>query len=189
MELIFEPIDYNLESLISRAELLPCDIERLDAIGSDKRRCEWLNSRVLVWERLGKRIGVRADGAPTVEGGYISISHCQSHIAIVVDERPVGIDIEHEQRNASKLSRKFTDKAELSIVESCYAQNPALLIWCAKEALYKLAGVEGAEFLTAFRIIKAMDDEVEAIVFGTSVRLRFFVREAILCVYTPEQSH
>lgn len=186
MELIFEPILYDLPALLQRAGQLPSHYTaHLATISGDRRRCEWLISRILVHERFGQWIDVRSDGAPVIANGYISISHCQSHVAVIVSQtNPVGIDIEHEQREAAKLSRKFTDETELAVVEPYYPSNPALLIWCAKEALYKLAGVEGAEFRSAFRIVGADRERVQAFVFGKAVELRFFVRDHILCLYT-----
>ncbi|MDD4120030.1 MAG: hypothetical protein PHG90_00365 [Clostridia bacterium] len=52
----------------------------------------------------------RKDGKPSVEGfqGYISVSHSDNIYACIIDNNPVGIDVEkHRDLDFSKISKRF----------------------------------------------------------------------------------
>jgi phosphopantetheinyl transferase len=66
---------------------------------------------------------------------YISISHSQGWFAIYLAEQPVGIDVEVERKKIGNGKDWFLNQFEL---ENFYSNDELHIIWCAKEALYKL---------------------------------------------------
>ena len=81
-------------------------------------------------------------GAPYLEDGpYFSISHCKQGIAVVVSDRPIGIDIEGLRRVDEALVRKTMNLEEQSQITM--SQNPEvefIRLWTRKEAYVKMLG-------------------------------------------------
>ena len=132
-----------------------------------KRQREQLISHILVKELLGetKEIMHLPNGAPHIEGydKYISISHSKKTIAVAISNKPIGIDIEDIERNQYKLHKKFTTPKEQEWInnnpELSQKQLISAVIWSTKEAIYKLANIEGLLFeneieITPFNIAK-----------------------------------
>ncbi|MBL7663241.1 4'-phosphopantetheinyl transferase superfamily protein [bacterium] len=97
------------------------------------------------------RLERNAQGAPIFPAGYVgSIAHCQSHAALIVapqgrqndDQtnyglRSVGIDVEDISR-FSNLSIKNRILSMEELQEQDLSLKDLALIFCAKEALYKM---------------------------------------------------
>lgn len=67
---------------------------------------------------------------------YLSISHSDTMIALIASNKyRVGIDIEDAQRDVTRIAQKFINNSEQQWANT---NNDWLLIWTAKEALYKL---------------------------------------------------
>ena len=83
-------------------------------------------------DKLAKAYGwgnvIYRDHQPTVEKGYISISHSQSFWMCVHNDNPIGIDIEVKRSLSEVLIKRF----------KLNAQNP-LQDWCEREAYFKLS--------------------------------------------------
>ena len=72
---------------------------------------------------------------------HFNISHCKNGIAVVIDNAPVGIDIESFRRVDDALLRRTMNDDELAIIQS--AEMPAdafIAYWTKKEAVLKLRG-------------------------------------------------
>ena len=71
----------------------------LERVSAEKRRQERFASRVLLKELLGEevRVDYHSTGAPFLACVplYISISHTKDYVAVILDKRPTGIDIEY----------------------------------------------------------------------------------------------
>ena len=82
-------------------------------------------------------------GCPILsDGRFISISHTKGlAVVLLSDERPVGIDVEDRSDRVAKIAHMFLrhDETPTSVDEQ-------LLIWCAKEAAYKLFSAEKLTF-------------------------------------------
>lgn len=80
-------------------------------------------------------IGHEASGKPFLEqGGYISISHTWGYAALLLsDAELLGVDIEYRSDRVERIASRFirTDETALTTDEK-------LLVWSAKEAVYKL---------------------------------------------------
>lgn len=81
-------------------------------------------------------------GAPYLNNGpYFSISHCKQGIAVVVSDKPVGIDIEGIRRVDARLMRKTMNDAELKMIGMSDTPNVEFIrLWTRKEAYVKMLG-------------------------------------------------
>lgn len=139
----------------------------------------------LVRSRYGLSLERRVNGSPYLVGDNrcVSISHTGKIIALYVSDFACGVDIEYCTRNASRIARKFTDSEEILIARQVYPKNPELLIWCAKEALYKICVVDGAEFRSDFKLVSVEENKLYCVAFGDSVELNYFEINDLLIVY------
>jgi len=92
----------------------------INGVRSDRRAIEWLSTRIMLLELLGKEqiIHNREDGSPFLENGkpYISISHTRDYAAILLhDSCPVGIDIEIRSERVKKIASLIEIEADPEI--------------------------------------------------------------------------
>ncbi len=81
-------------------------------------------------------------GAPHIDGGpFFSISHCRDAIAVVVNDAPIGIDVESIRQLNDTLVRKTMNAAEQEyIFNSKYPSYCFAQLWTRKEAYLKFKG-------------------------------------------------
>lgn len=118
-------------------------------IRSERRSIEWLSTRVMLLDLMGKEqiILNREDGSPYLSEGKtnISISHTRDYAAVLLHEtRGVGIDIETRSERVIKIAAKFISENEY--IDSSQKIIHQLLHWSAKESLFKLMNEEGIDF-------------------------------------------
>lgn len=85
-------------------------------------------------------------GKPYIEGGpYFSISHCKEGIAVAIDDKPIGIDIEAIRHAEEDLIERTMNAEEKSRVESKKSKEERdrefTRLWTQKEAIVKTQGV------------------------------------------------
>lgn len=128
-----------------------------------KRQTEQIISHILIKELLGEAIEIKhhQNGAPHIDGDrYISISHSRRSIAVAISSKPIGIDLEEIDRKQYSLHKKFTTPNEQLWIESSdNKQLISAIIWSAKEAIYKLANIEGLLFESEIEITPFNPDE------------------------------
>lgn len=127
------------------------------AFPSELRRREYLGWRALVRERLGRDAAIAYDdaGAPVVidrEGVHLSVSHAAGWVALLLADAPCGVDIESADRDFSCVARRCMTDDERRLSDSPLWPGVA---WCAKEALYKLAGRSGLDLRRDVRLERA----------------------------------
>lgn len=90
-------------------------------------------------------------GAPTIEHGYISVSHTSRYAAVLLSDKPCGVDIESTERNFERISSRYISDKEHNLVGS---DNPMFMsaLWCAKEAMYKLSSRAELDFTRDIKI-------------------------------------
>lgn len=87
------------------------------------------------------------DGKPYLDDGmYISITHSYEFTAIIVSEKPVGIDIEKLRDKIQRIAPKFIGYEEEFVAHLKEPIAPLTVIWGAKESMYKLYGTKGLGF-------------------------------------------
>lgn len=126
----------------------------LPAFHNPGRRREWLAVRLLVATCLGgdKTVSYDPDGRPflTDRSCEISISHTKDYAALAWHLfRPVGVDVERKSDRVMRVVRKYVNAGEQTALESSRYCSPdgELLLWTAKEALYKAVGIRSLDCL------------------------------------------
>jgi phosphopantetheinyl transferase len=78
---------------------------------------------------------------------HISITHSYIFSAIIVSDKPVGIDIEKQRDKILRIARKFTPLEEYLTLSTSEARVRKLtIVWGAKESIYKLYAQAGLSF-------------------------------------------
>lgn len=117
----------------------------------------------------------------------ISISHTADWLAVMSSTEPCGVDIELVDRRVEHLAHRFATEDELEVARRVFPPNAALLVWCVKEAIYKMAGREGVDFLRDMALIDARGNILTGEAFGKRVELEFSVKDNLLIVNTKEK--
>ncbi len=104
-------------------------------INSIKRKKEYLSVRLLLQTILpNSQISYNKYGGPELNNKNISISHSKGLSAIIISDKKVGIDIEKISHQTLRLSTKFIINGR----HEPLTKEKTTLIWCCKEAIYKL---------------------------------------------------
>lgn len=123
------------------------DLRSVEGFGSASRRCERLAWRALLREMEPEsRVEYLASGKPVLKNSqykHISVSHCSDMVAVMLSNEPCGVDVERAERCFERVHMRYMSEAEAALSDSKYWQG---VVWCAKEALYKMAGREGVDF-------------------------------------------
>ena len=146
-------------------DLLPDDSfsdEQLDEIAKcklEKRRRE----KALTYKMLNSIFPHRnlvvlhyEDGAPYLRGEEtlnISISHSRTGVAIALDDKRVGVDVEEMSEKLSRVREKFLSAAE----DDLFGHSPEGLLkaWTLKEAAYKATLVPGLPLTGGIEILSS----------------------------------
>lgn len=146
-ELIIWRMDETLEELLEMSQH-HYDHE-IESISNDVRKKERIISRFLLETLVGKKVEVKyADsGKPFCDGVHFSISHTKNFVAVIVSNKPVGIDIEYKSDRIFRITEKFMHPDELKTLSECSEkQKFALICWCAKETVFKIIEENGVDF-------------------------------------------
>lgn len=121
-------------------------------ITSQNRLREYLAWRAMLEQmRPSTSVVYNHLGAPTIERSYISVSHTSKYAAVLLSSEPCGVDIESTRRNFQRISSRYISDNECNLNGS---DNPLFkaIIWCAKEAMYKLSGRVELDFTCDIKI-------------------------------------
>ena len=118
-------IEESSEELLSMLEQSSEYLPFLQQIKTEKRRQEWLASRVLLKELAGEEllIAYHDDGAPYLPDSSLSlsISHTNGYAAVLLQEQgAVGIDIEYRSDRVLKIRSRFMSPEENASVGPDY---------------------------------------------------------------------
>ena len=117
------------------------------------RAREYLAWRAIVRREIGRdaAIAYNAAGAPLVTNYpyHIAVSHAPGRVAVAIAEAPCALDIERIDRNFGRILPRY-----LAPDEQALCNDPLFpaIAWCAKETLYKYAGVPGCDLRHDLRI-------------------------------------
>ncbi|TVZ52830.1 4'-phosphopantetheinyl transferase family protein [Dokdonia sp. Hel_I_53] len=121
---------------------------------------------------------------------YISITHSYHFSAVIISDKPVGIDIEKQRDKILRIAQKFTPIEEYYTLTSAEARVRKLtIVWGAKESLYKLYAQEGLSFLNHIDVEDFNFDDgttTAQINYNGTIsdyRLTFLEMEGFTCVY------
>ena len=115
--------------------------ERAEAAAfNPRRRREWLTWRAVVRRTLEAPVSFVYDaaGAPQLVGSslQLTVSHAADRVAVLLAERPCGLDLERLDRKFPQLADRYLSPAEQHLSDDLHFLAAA---WCAKEALYKFS--------------------------------------------------
>ena len=146
-ELIIWRMDETLEELLEMSQH-HYDHE-IENISNEVRKKERIISRFLLETLVSRKVEVKyADsGKPFCDGVHFSISHTKNFVAVIVSNKPVGVDIEYKSDRIFRITEKFMHPDELKTLSECSEkQKFALICWCAKETVYKIIEENGVDF-------------------------------------------
>ena len=136
------------------AEASEDELQSVAGFSSSSRRAERLSWRIMLRRVVGRGVTIEysSQGAPLLSEEvvvnnyhykYISVSHCRDMVAVMLSQQPCGVDIEQMGRDFGRVSNRYITAEERRL-----SDNPRFeaAVWCAKEALYKLAQREGLDF-------------------------------------------
>ncbi len=183
-------IDESEEQLLIDARLCDAQLLQLEKLTNPQHRLQWLAARNIAALYLQNAIYYKPNGAPMLSNSplNISISHTANYVALYAASHQCGVDIELVGRCAARIERKFASADEVEIARNIFPKNPHLLIWCAKETLYKAAGIEGAEFRKDLKITGVNVDEIggktlSATAFNQNKTIKFLEIKDLLVTY------
>lgn len=124
------------EQLLSDYPFLPYSL--IENVKSRQRRLELLSVRALLFlmtHNPSLVITHNRNGAPLVDGYQIGISHTRGYAAVILSKqsRAVSVDIEYMSDRVGRIADRFIRKDE-----QCDGLERQLIIWSAKETVYKL---------------------------------------------------
>lgn len=123
------------------------ELKSVEGITSASRRAERLAWRALLRSLEPKAtIEYLPSGKPQILNSkyqHISVSHCSDSVVVALSEKPCGVDVERIDRNFERVKSRYISEPEFKLSAELYW---AAVVWCAKEALYKMAGREGVDF-------------------------------------------
>lgn len=132
------------------------------------------------WLMLSELIGEMPDwqynehGKPFIaDGPCFSISHCKQAIAVAVDDRPIGIDIETIRHAEEDLIVRTMNAAEQKQIDEASCPDRTFTrLWTRKEAAVKATGVGIESFeqlqtiLSKYRAIEISTFEQENYIYS-----------------------
>ncbi len=128
---------YITELTDDKKALTENEISALENLLNPNRQKEYITVRTLLREVGINDTIVYYQQKPRLENNplFISISHCQTHAAVALSEKPCGIDIETVSNRALKVQDKFQSENEKNLSKQDTFLNT--LFWSAKECLFK----------------------------------------------------
>ncbi len=132
----------------------------------EKRRMERYAIRALLNSVFEEKVylGYEEDNSPYLKNTHcsISISHSGEYACIFVHENEnVGVDVEVLDRDFTAVETKILSDNEKDYISDKYRQTQLGIIWCAKEAVYKLMCERGVDFSEQIEIDKFTPREEE----------------------------
>ena len=148
------------EELYHKVRLSASEKTYYVSLKSPLRKKHWLSYRLILPHLLSTDLvsSMHYDpfGKPHLDNGagHISVAHSGKFAALIFSrEQEVGIDIEQVRPRIIQLADKFLSPGEEAYNTADPLQAERLcLIWCAKEALYKLYGRKNLSFRTHMQI-------------------------------------
>ncbi len=135
---------------LERVKLYENEWARLATIMHPQRRLEWLSSRLCLKELLKIANTSRVESLSNASGKpylsdnshFISYTHSNRYSAAIASvQGEVGIDLEYLHRRRNLETRNlFMNEVELLYFEETPSFELFILIWSAKESLYKIVG-------------------------------------------------
>ena len=174
------------------------DREHLATLAAPARRAQWSTCRVILREELGESAELRYAPAgalilvsPIGDMRFVSLSHSDEWVAVMLSARRCGVDIETLGRNFSKVASRYISHEERAQFEAQVGDHFEAIMWSAEEALYKFGSNPGLDFIQDMIItgFDTAEQTITAELYGLAtptVHYRF-VGDQILCYLSDNQ--
>lgn len=143
-------MEENLTELESMYEVKEAEMPVYYAFRNDRRRKEWLTVRILLRTLLGREVEIcyHPSGKPYLkdESFFISITHTIGFVGVRLAHHPVALDMEYYSKRVLHLIPRFVSVEELQYINPDYDVEMALVMWSAKETLFKLFDISDVAF-------------------------------------------
>jgi 4'-phosphopantetheinyl transferase len=158
------------------------ELEQLNAIKNQKRKLQWICSRLLLANLLKKeKVTVNYDefGKPFIPDSQykISISHAGDYVSVIINEgKDCGIDIEMIHSKIKKIASKFVGPSEKVYMDPAFENEHLHVIWGVKEALFKIYGKGELDFKNELKVNQFVYDnqrKVSASIFKAGVKKNY----------------
>lgn len=145
------------EVLREQLQASPDVEEELQALSHPPRRVEWLASRLLLQHLHGQmplHLTKDEQGKPHLNGSSscCSITHGGGWAAAAVGPQPLGTDLEVVREQILRIAPRFAHEEERAWVPSLQHPHYLTVMWCAKEAIFKLWGRGSVTFREDIRL-------------------------------------
>lgn len=155
---LFWLITESADDLLKGTVLSHNELIRYKGFSNDRRKKEFLAVRHLLQNLPEGACGLSYDpsGKPELKGSgfFVSVSHSPSLAALVVSDKPCGLDVEELTRNTERISERFLSKEELEWTSAMKEVRLVRLVcWCVKEAVYKLMGAAEVDFARHIKVL------------------------------------
>ena len=147
-------IEESLDFFLSNLRLTKNCERRLDKLKSDEMKKQFLAVRKLIQLNGISLDSLRysSEGIPFLNNEKnISISHTKGFSAIAISPKPVGIDIQDFRDKILSISKKFINSNERDLIDPSSIKE-LTLVWCIKEATYKVHRKPGLDFKDEIKI-------------------------------------
>ncbi len=147
----------------SEAELramtsIPSDeLEEISYIKNESVRKQRLAVRALLDALFEEKVYLshHDNGKPYIENNAINISitHTDKYVAVILnDDDEVGVDCESLDRDFSPVAERVFSAEELENLDEDTRNEQLAVLWCAKEAIYKLTSQYDVDFAEQIKI-------------------------------------
>lgn len=185
--------------LASQFNFSEVEKKEFENISADRRKREFIIVRMLLEELLNRKPDILYDasGRPSLKhsGFNLSISHSQDLVVVFLSHWKIGIDAENAGRKIENVAHRFLNESEKKFVkDSSNQQKTMILLWCAKEAIFKCSEKQGIDFCenilvpafsieseSVFTAVKSMQNK------NTFYRLQHFIYKNNVVVFCVEE--
>ena len=159
-------IEESMDFFLSNLRLTKNCEQRLDRLRSDEMKKQFLAVRKLIQLNGISLDSLRysSEGIPFLNNEKnISISHTKGFSAIAISPKPVGIDIQDFRDKILSISKKFINSNERDLIDPSSIKE-LTLVWCIKEATYKVFRKPGLDFKHEIKIQSISDNLTHSII-------------------------
>lgn len=159
-------LNESSDELLQLINLSDIDTLQLQSFKIEKRRKEWLATRLLVQMVTNEQpeIKYQPNGQPLLirPQYHISISHTQDIAVIALHPKhKVAIDVEMINARVGSVANRFISEEEEKMISNTETLLWQTIIWSAKEALFKWWGEKEVDFKKHMRILPFVPSATE----------------------------
>lgn len=144
-------ITESLAELSEGVALKEACVAKMDKMKSEQHQKGFLGVRKLL-QHAGYTdydLYYDANGKPNLKDGkHISITHSYAFSAIIIGDAVTGIDMEMQREKVITIANKFLEP-EFAYLDPTHLEEymrKLIVIWCVKEAVYKMLSRNGLSF-------------------------------------------